>query len=61
SGAPHTYHTVGPVSLFVVADEYVALKTRGKLADVAPTVLELMGLPQPNEMTGQSLIDHTGA
>ncbi|MDX2075447.1 MAG: 2,3-bisphosphoglycerate-independent phosphoglycerate mutase [bacterium] len=61
SGAPHTYHTVGPVSLFVVADEYVALKTRGKLADVAPTVLELMGLPQPQEMTGQSLIDHTGA
>jgi 2,3-bisphosphoglycerate-independent phosphoglycerate mutase len=61
SGEAHTYHTVGPVSLFVVADEYVALKTRGKLADVAPTVLELMGLPQPEEMTGQSLIDHTGA
>jgi 2,3-bisphosphoglycerate-independent phosphoglycerate mutase len=61
SGAPHTYHTVGPVSLFVVGNEYYALKTRGKLADVAPTVLELMGLPKPEEMTGNSLIDHTGA
>lgn len=61
TGEPHTYHTVGPVSLFVVADEHVSLKTRGRLADVAPTVLELMGLPQPEEMTGESLIDHTGA
>jgi len=61
SGAPHTYHTVGPVSLFVIANEYYALKTRGKLADIAPTVLELMELPKSEEMTGNSLIDHTGA
>jgi 2,3-bisphosphoglycerate-independent phosphoglycerate mutase len=61
TGEPHTYHTVGPVNLFVIGEEYYGLFSRGKLADVAPTVLELMGLEKPAEMTGQSLIDHTGA
>ncbi|TVR19063.1 MAG: 2,3-bisphosphoglycerate-independent phosphoglycerate mutase [Anaerolineaceae bacterium] len=61
TGESHTYHTVGPVNLFIVADDYYGLVTRGKLADIAPTVLELLGLAQPEEMTGQSLIDHTGA
>jgi len=61
TGDSHTYHTVGPVNLFVVGHEYHGLVTRGKLADVAPTVLELLGLEQPSEMTGKSLIDHTGA
>ncbi|PJF21522.1 MAG: 2,3-bisphosphoglycerate-independent phosphoglycerate mutase [Phototrophicales bacterium] len=61
TGEPHTYHTVGPVNLFVIGNQYHGLITRGKLADVAPTVLELMGLPQPEEMTGMSLLEHTGA
>lgn len=57
----HTYHTVGPVHLFVIGHDYHGQVTRGILADVAPTVLELMGLKQPEEMTGQSLLEHTGA
>jgi 2,3-bisphosphoglycerate-independent phosphoglycerate mutase len=58
--APHTSHTLNLVEFFVVGDGYAAGRTRmregGRLADVAPTVLHLMGLPQPPEMTGQSLI-----
>jgi 2,3-bisphosphoglycerate-independent phosphoglycerate mutase len=58
TGEPHTYHTTQPVSLFVIGvDGYINLKPRGKLADVSPTILELMGIPQPEEMTGQSLLD----
>ena len=57
TGEPHTYHTVGPVSLFVIDKRnYHDLHSWGRLADVAPTVLELMGLAQPDEMTGSSLI-----
>jgi 2,3-bisphosphoglycerate-independent phosphoglycerate mutase len=58
--APHTSHTLNLVEFFVVGDGYAAGRTRmregGRLADVAPTVLQLMGLPRPAEMTGQSLI-----
>lgn len=56
TGEPHTYHTVGPVSLFIIGSDYYELYTHGKLADVAPTVLDLIGLEQPPEMTGRSLI-----
>lgn len=57
TGAPHTYHTVGPVSLFVIDSEnYHDLRTWGRLADVAPTVLDLLGIEQPPAMTGKSLI-----
>lgn len=57
TGEPHTYHTVGPVSLFVISkSDYYDLYTWGRLADVAPTVLDLMGIDQPKEMTGRSLI-----
>ena len=57
TGEPHTYHTVGPVSLFVIdGARYYDLHSWGRLADVAPTVLELMGVEQPAEMTGRSLI-----
>ncbi len=57
TGEPHTYHTVGPVSLFVIdADNRYDLHSWGRLADVAPTVLDLMGVDQPPEMTGSSLI-----
>jgi 2,3-bisphosphoglycerate-independent phosphoglycerate mutase len=54
---PHTYHTTQPVSLFVIGDRYYNLRPRGILADVSPTILHLMGIPQPPEMTGRSLID----
>lgn len=56
TGQPHTYHTVGPVALFVIGDGYFGLHSRGILADVAPTVLDLLGLEKPPEMTGRSLI-----
>jgi 2,3-bisphosphoglycerate-independent phosphoglycerate mutase len=57
TGEAHTYHTVGPVSLFVIGSGYYDMFSRGKLADVAPTVLSLMELPQPAEMTGRNLIE----
>ncbi len=56
---PHTAHTVGDVPLIVFDDRYKGTKLRegGRLADVGPTLLEMMGLPQPEEMTGQSLFE----
>ncbi|MDD2764327.1 MAG: 2,3-bisphosphoglycerate-independent phosphoglycerate mutase [Opitutaceae bacterium] len=58
--APHTSHTLNLVEVFVVGKGYAAGKTKlrqgGRLADIAPTLLELMGLPKPAEMTGKSLI-----
>jgi 2,3-bisphosphoglycerate-independent phosphoglycerate mutase len=58
--APHTSHTLNLVEFFVVGAGYAAGQTKmregGRLADIAPTVLQLMGLPKPAEMTGQSLI-----
>lgn len=56
TGQAHTYHTVGPVSLFLVGQGYYELHNYGILADVAPTVLDLLGLEKPPEMTGRSLI-----
>ena len=55
---PHTAHTIGDVPLIVFDDRYKKKKLRnnGRLADVAPTLLEIMGLPQPKEMTGKSLL-----
>ncbi|MEO7411750.1 MAG: 2,3-bisphosphoglycerate-independent phosphoglycerate mutase [Opitutaceae bacterium] len=58
--SPHTSHTLNLVELFVVGDGFTANNTKmrsgGRLADVAPTVLQLMDLLKPAEMTGQSLI-----
>ena len=54
-GTPHTAHTTVPVPL-IVTKPGITLRTDGKLADVAPTMLDLMGVPQPEEMTGESLI-----
>lgn len=56
TGDPHTYHTTNPVNCLVISSEYRLLRPRGILADVAPTVLDLMGVEQPAEMTGQSLL-----
>ncbi len=62
TGAPHTAHTTFDVPIFLVnsqaLDRPVALEN-GKLADIAPTVLALMGLAEPPEMTGHSLLSAT--
>ncbi len=57
TGQPHTAHTVGPVPLVYVGGRADAhLRSGGALRDVAPTLLDLLGLPQPAEMTGKSLL-----
>lgn len=56
TGAPHTAHTANPVPCLVMAPEVSAIRAEGILADIAPTVLHLMGIAQPAAMTGQSLI-----
>jgi 2,3-bisphosphoglycerate-independent phosphoglycerate mutase len=58
TGEPHTAHTVGPV-YFVLCGHSGPLRSGGSLRDIAPTLLELMALPQPAEMTGRSLIGNT--
>lgn len=55
-GSPNTAHSLNPVPVTVVSDRVTALRD-GVLADVAPTVLALMGVPQPAEMTGKALVD----
>jgi 2,3-bisphosphoglycerate-independent phosphoglycerate mutase len=57
TGEPYTAHTTGPVPLVLVNAPFgITSLEDGKLADVAPTLLSLMGLPQPAAMTGRSLI-----
>ena len=56
TGEPHTAHTTNPVPLILVGMGDVRLK-EGKLADLAPTMLEIMGLEKPEEMTGESIIE----
>ena len=53
---PHTQHTVGPVNLIYLGGRALSFRENGTLADVAPTLLALMGLGQPPEMTGRSLV-----
>jgi len=55
-GSPFTAHTTNPVPAIVVGTDYKKLREGGVLADLAPTMLQLMGLPQPKEMTGKTLI-----
>jgi 2,3-bisphosphoglycerate-independent phosphoglycerate mutase len=58
TGQPHTAHTVGPVPFVYVGERAGArLRGGGALRDVAPTMLDLLGLPQPAEMTGRSLFE----
>ena len=60
TGGPHTAHTTNPVPVLLA--NYRANRSRaialhdGRLADIAPTLLALLGLPQPAEMTGRSLM-----
>ncbi len=57
TGAPHTAHTTNPVPFILVnADPSWKLREGGCLADIAPTLIEVMGMEQPKEMTGKSLI-----
>lgn len=55
-GSPNTAHTLNLVPLFVIDKEWKGALKPGKLGDIAPTILTMMGLPVPAEMTGQVLI-----
>ena len=55
SGVPHTAHTTNPVPVLLAGVPGATLRA-GRLADVAPTLLDLMGIPQPPAMTGRSLV-----
>jgi len=56
TGGPHTAHTTNPVPVVLMGSNTGIQE--GRLADLAPTILELMGIPKPAEMTGRSLIQH---
>ncbi len=56
TGGPWTAHTLNPIPFIVVTDEDIKLREGGRLGDVAPTILQLMHIKQPSEMTGKSLI-----
>ncbi len=62
TGKPFTAHTTYPVPLYLVVPQlaHVQFRTDGILADVAPTILQVMGIPQPEDMTGRSLIINAG-
>ena len=53
---PFTAHTTNPVP-FIVVNYPCTLREGGKLCDIAPTMLKVMGLPQPAEMTGTSIVE----
>jgi 2,3-bisphosphoglycerate-independent phosphoglycerate mutase len=57
TGQPHTAHTTNPIPFIAIADDLIGQKLRagGRLADVAPTVLDRMGIAQPPDMDGRSL------
>ena len=54
-GSPNTAHSLNPVQ-FIVVDDDVKRVENGRLCDIAPTILRLMDIPQPEEMTGKCLI-----
>jgi 2,3-bisphosphoglycerate-independent phosphoglycerate mutase len=56
TGQPHTQHTLYPVPCLVIDKSSWRLATGAGLSSVAPTILQLMGLPQPPSMTGNSLL-----
>ena len=56
TGGPHTAHTLNPVPVALVGGPDGAVLRDGRLSDLAPTILDLMELPKPPEMTGESLL-----
>jgi 2,3-bisphosphoglycerate-independent phosphoglycerate mutase len=56
-GSPHTQHTTVPVPCILFDEDYKGKLKDGKLGDISPTILELMGIDKPEEMTGESLLD----
>ena len=56
TGDPHTAHTTNPVPLILVTENKDLKVKEGKLADLAPTMLEILGIKQPKEMTGESIL-----
>ncbi len=58
TGEPHTAHTTNPVPLAIVGMPSNKKLKEGRLADLAPTMLDIMGLEKPEEMTGESLIEN---
>ena len=55
-GSPNTAHSLNPVPFIYVSSDKNASVKNGRLADVAPSLLHIMGLPKPKEMTGEDLI-----
>jgi len=57
TGGPHTAHTTNPVPFIVVSENrnQFTLKSGGSLRDISPTILGMLGIAQPKEMTGQDL------
>jgi 2,3-bisphosphoglycerate-independent phosphoglycerate mutase len=56
TGGPHTYHTTNPVPFILATEDGIAgLKAKGSLRDVAPTMLGVLGVQEPIEMTGRDL------
>ena len=55
-GSPNTAHTTNPVPVFLIDPNFRQIHN-GRLADLAPTILQLLGIKQPAEMTGKSLLD----
>ena len=56
-GTPNTAHTLNPVPLFIIDNKWKGTLRSGKLGDIAPTILKMMQLPIPKEMSGKVLID----
>lgn len=57
-GSPNTAHTLNPVPLFVIDNQWRGSVAPGKLGDIAPSILTMMGIPVPTAMTGNILINH---
>jgi 2,3-bisphosphoglycerate-independent phosphoglycerate mutase len=57
TGGPHTAHTTNPVPFIVIAEDaqQYSLKPNGSLRDISPTILGMMGINEPKEMTGTDL------